>query len=144
MLRPRNRNVKAPFTARLINGAEVHAHGALIVFGITNTQENRIPLVALNVLEALDEESVRLAFVKPVLKPMVLFAELRNLILDACRLPTAEGNNANRSLRIGLKVLEDELRHPPRFFRIARPRPQPNTVFDIFKRNAFAGFLLVA
>ena len=92
-------DVQPPLAALAVERAEVHRQLAGLVGAVADAEEDHVALVALDVLEVLDEEAVEAVLVEEVVEALVVAARSRrstSSISDGLRL--AEGDDADAAL----------------------------------------------
>ena len=112
-LRPADEHVEAPLSALRPEGPEAHGHVSVGVAAVAHRDHDRIALVALHVLKALEEERLARMGVEEVLRVGVEPAQPFELVLDRFPLRDREGGDAERFPWVLLGVTYDGFGYRP-------------------------------
>ena len=112
--RTSNCDIEPTLTARFTEWSKYHRHRAIICTlflgpGISNTKDDSISFITLNIFKILNKELIFLAFSKEFLVFRISFSESLDFQRDGLLLLFAECNNTQRALWITLYVIFDQV-----------------------------------
>ena len=108
---PRNEHIQTPFASVPVERPEVHRQVRAVDLAVSDTDQDHVPFVSLDVLQVLDEEGFLGMPGEELLARRIAAAQDVDLVLDAARLDVAEGRDAEGQTGGLAGVLHHRERH---------------------------------